>query len=437
MEHKHRIVIVGGGAGGLELATTLGRKLGKRGRAEVVLIDRGLTHIWKPLLHEVAAGTRNASYDEISYLAQARRNGFSFQLGELETLDRESKTIGLAAIVDEDGIETIAARSIAYDTLVVSIGSVTNEFGIDGVGEHCAFLDSQQQAQTFHQDLLKLFMHVHAQPQPHALGQLHIAIIGAGATGVELAAELHEAAHQIVAYGLNNIDLEKDFAIHLIEAGDAILPALPDTISEGVTKRLKDLGVHVLTNAQISAVSQEGLHTKDGKFIRAEVKVWAAGVRGSSVLGNLDGLETNRRGQLVVDQYLRTSLDKDIFAFGDCAACLQQDGETLCPPRAQVAHQQATYLSKLLVARLDGNAPSTPYIYKDLGSLVSLSSYSTIGKLMGNLTGDVMVSGRVARWIYLSLYRMHLAVLQGTIPTTLRIFAQWLTSSHRPRLKLH
>ena len=118
----HRIVIVGGGAGGLELATRLGKTLGKRGTAAITLVDANLTHIWKPLLHEVAAGSLNSSEDELNYVAQAKWNHFEFQLGRMSGLERSSKQIQLAATLDEDGRELLPARTLAYDTLVIEIG---------------------------------------------------------------------------------------------------------------------------------------------------------------------------------------------------------------------------------------------------------------------------------------------------------------------------
>ena len=124
----HRIVIVGGGAGGLELATRLGRTLGKRGKARITLIDANLTHIWKPLLHEVAAGSLNSSADELNYVAQAKWNHFEFQMGRMCGLERERKCVHLAPSFDEHGIELVPARTLAYDTLVIAVGSTTNDF---------------------------------------------------------------------------------------------------------------------------------------------------------------------------------------------------------------------------------------------------------------------------------------------------------------------
>ena len=429
----HRIVIVGGGAGGLELATRLGKTLGKRGTAAITLVDANLTHIWKPLLHEVAAGSLNTSEDELNYVAQAKWNHFQFQLGRMSGLERSSKQIQLAATLDEDGRELLPARTLAYDTLVIAVGSNTNDFGTLGAAQHCLFLDTRKQAERFHQQLLNHYLRAHAGDL--ASEKISVAIVGAGATGVELAAELHHAAHELAAYGLDRIQ-PKDMQITLIEAGPRVLPALPERISVPVHKTLEKLGVTVLTNASVSEVSADSLKTANGEVIHASLKVWAAGIRAPGFLKDIDGLETNRINQLVVRPTLQTTLDDDIFAFGDCAACPQPGSDRNVPPRAQAAHQQASLLAKGLKARLEGKALPT-YAYRDYGSLVSLSRFSAVGNLMGNLTGSVMLEGWLARMFYVSLYRMHQMALYGTFRTLMLMLGSRIGRGTEPRLKLH
>ncbi len=429
----HRIVIVGGGAGGLELATRLGKTLGKRRKARVTLIDANLTHIWKPLLHEVAAGSLNSSADELNYVAQAKWNHFEFQMGRMCGLDRTEKCVHLAASYDDHGVELVPARSLSYDTLVIAVGSTTNDFGTQGAAEHCIFLDTREQAERFHRNLLSHYMRAHASEGRH--GTINMAIVGAGATGVELAAELHHAARELAAYGLDGIKPE-DVHITLIEAGPRVLPALPERISLPVHQTLRDLGVTVLTDAAVSEVTADGLHTKDGHFVPASLKVWAAGIRAPSFLRDIDGLETNRINQLVVQPTLQTTRDDNIFAFGDCAACPQPDSDRNVPPRAQAAHQQASLLAKSIALRLQGKA-LPDYRYRDYGSLISLSSFSAVGNLMGNLTGNVMLEGWLARMFYISLYRMHQIALYGMARTALMMIGDKLSTSTVPRLKLH
>lgn len=431
---SHRIVIVGGGAGGLELATRLGRTLGKKGRAQVTLVDANLTHIWKPLLHEVAAGSLNSSEDELNYVAQAKWNHFQFQLGRMSGLDRATKRIQLAATLDEDGRELLPARTLDYDTLVLAIGSTTNDFGTAGAAQHCIFLDTREQAERFHKQLLTHYLRAHARQGED--DQISVAIVGAGATGVELSAELHHAAQELAAYGLTGIQPE-NMRITLIEAGPRVLPALPERISQPVHRTLEKLGVRVMVGSPVSEVTAEGLKTASGEFIPASLKVWAAGIRASSLLKDLDGLESNRINQLVVRPTLQTTRDDDIFAFGDCAACPLGDGsERNVPPRAQAAHQQASLLAKSLVARLEGK-PLGEYRYTDYGSLISLSRFSAVGNLMGNLMGSVKLEGWLARMFYISLYRMHQMALYGVTRTALMMIGDRIGRSTEPRLKLH
>ncbi|WP_137887296.1 NAD(P)/FAD-dependent oxidoreductase [Pseudomonas sp. 2FE] len=432
---SHRIVIVGGGAGGLELATRLGSTLGKRGQAKVILVDANLTHIWKPLLHEVAAGSLNSSEDELNYVAQAKWNHFEFQLGRMAGLNRANKQIHLAAALDEQGEELMPERALSYDSLVIAVGSTTNDFGTPGAAEHCLFLDTREQAERFHRQLLSHYLRAHAS-QSDADEHISVAIVGAGATGVELAAELHHAAHELAAYGLDRIQPE-NMRITLIEAGPRVLPALPERIGQPVHKTLEKLGVTVLTNAAVSEVTRESLKTAQGQTISASLKVWAAGIRAPGFLQDLDGLESNRINQLQVRPTLQTTRDDNIFAFGDCAACPQPDSDGRnVPPRAQAAHQQASLLAKSLKLRIEGQA-LPEYRYRDYGSLISLASFSAVGNLMGNLTGSVMLEGWLARMFYVSLYRMHQMALYGIFRTLMLMLGDRIGRSTEPRLKLH
>jgi NADH dehydrogenase len=430
----HRIVIVGGGAGGLELATRLGKTLGKRGTANVVLVDANLTHIWKPLLHEVAAGSLNSYEDELNYVAQAKWNNFQFQLGRMTGLDRATKQLHLAATPDEDGNELVPARSLEYDSLVIAVGSTTNDFNTQGATEHCLFLDTRKQAERFHQQLLNRYLRAHA-GQADITEEVTVAIVGAGATGVELAAELHNAAHELAAYGLGRIKPE-NLRITLLEAGPRVLPALPERIGGPVHKTLEKLGVTVLTNAAVSEVTADSLITADGRVIPATLKVWAAGIRAPMFLKDLDGLESNRINQLQVRPTLQTTRDDNIFAFGDCAACPQPGTDHNVPPRAQAAHQQASLLAKSLKLRIEGQTLPV-YKYRDYGSLISLSSFSAVGNLMGNLMGSVMLEGWLARMFYVSLYRMHQMALYGIFRTAMLMLSSKIGKGTEPRMKLH
>ncbi|WP_283789733.1 NAD(P)/FAD-dependent oxidoreductase [Bermanella sp. WJH001] len=429
------IVIVGGGAGGLELATKLGDTFGKRNHANIHLVDANNTHLWKPLLHEVATGSLDSGIDELSYRAQAYNHYFHFHIGRMNNLDRDKKEIILAPIYDENKVEVLPERHLQYDTLVLAIGSQTNDFGTKGAKEFCSFLDSRAQADKFHQKLLNTYLKANNTASQKGNYKLNIAIVGAGATGVELAAELHNTASELSAYGLDQLTADQ-LQVIIIEAGDRILPALPPRISTAAHRELEKLNIQVKTNTFVQEVTEDGFITNDGHTIAAELKIWAAGVKAPDWMKELSGLETNRANQIIVKPSLQTTLDDDIFAIGDCSFMLQKDG-TPVPPRAQAAHQQAYHVYKNLVRISEARTPKD-YVYKDKGSLVNLSRYSTVGSLMGNLSsGSMMVEGKIARIVYVSLYRLHQVALHGYFKTALMSLSGRINKIIRPRLKLH
>jgi len=438
---KHRVVIVGGGAGGLELATRLGDTLGKRGMADVTLIDKHRTHVWKPKLHEIAAGSMDLSAHEVDYLAQAHWHRFRFRLGELTGIDRARREVQVAPYMDDEGRLVTPARAFGYDTLVVAIGSLSNDFGTPGVREHALRLESKADAQRFHQRMVNACIRAHAQATPLRPEQLHVAIIGAGATGVELAAELHRTTREVVAYGLDRVDAEKDIQVSVIEAADRVLPALPPRMSAATEALLRKLGVDVHTSAKVAEVLPEGVRLADGRTLPAELVVWAAGVKAADFMKDIAGLETNRSNQLAVLPTLQTTRDRDIFAIGDCAACdwpEANDGKGgLVPPRAQAAHQQASHVAAQIRRRLGGKALK-PYRYRDFGSLVSLGEFSTVGNMMGGPAGgSLMIEGRFARLMYVSLYKMHELALHGVVKVSLDTLARLITRRTEPHVKLH
>ena len=433
----HRVVVLGGGAAGMELVTRLGNRLGRRGRAAITLVDSARSHLWKPLLHAVAAGGIDPGDYEVNYLAQARWHGFRYHYGEVIGLDRAKREVHLAAALDDEHNEITPPRSVGYDTLVIAIGSVTNDFGTHGVAPYAVPLETTAQAERFNRRLVNAYIRAQTQEGSVRPGQLNVAIVGAGSTGTELAAELSRTTKELIAYGLDRINLEQDVHIVLIEGAERILPGLPERISKAAQRELDRSGVEVRTRAKVAEVTQQGIRLADGSFIASELIVWAAGVRAPAVLRQFDGLETNRINQLVVDSTLQTTRDQAIFAIGDCGACPRPGTSGTVPPRAQAAHQQATHLAHQIERRLQGKALQ-PYAYRDFGSLVSLGRWNTVGNLTGALSGrSLFVEGLFAALMYHSLRILHERALNGTARALLAVLSRTLAQRSGPQLKLH
>ncbi|TPN85764.1 NAD(P)/FAD-dependent oxidoreductase [Mesorhizobium sp. CU2] len=427
----HRVVIVGGGAGGLELATRLGRRFGKR-RLSVTLVDRNRTHIWKPLLHEVASGTLSASHDAVEYIAHASRHGYRYRIGEVVGIDRAKRQVFVAPSFDDDGRQVIPPRVLGYDTLVMAVGSVSNDFGTPGAARHAISLDTAGQAARFNKRMIDACLRANAQYGQLSPGQLHCVIVGAGATGVELAAELHKSMREIASHNLDNIDFERLIRITIVEAGPRILPALPEPMAQATARLLIKLGVVIRCGIEVTEVTEDGIRLGDKLFVPAELVVWAAGIKAPDFLKSLDGLETDRINRLVVDETLRTGADENVFAIGDCANCVLPGEGNALPPRAQTAHQQASHMVKVIAARVAGHA-APAYRYRDYGSLVSLADYGAFGSLIGGLK----IEGLVARLVYRSLHKMHLKAVHGLGKTMLASIGEMILRRARPRIKLH
>jgi NADH dehydrogenase len=270
---------------------------------------------------------------------------------------------------------------------------------------------------------------------------LQVVIIGAGATGVELAAELHRTTRAIISFGMDRVNPEKDLKVILIEAAPKILPALSTKISAAAEKLLMDLGVKVMTDAKVQKIQANRVYLSDGVEIPAELIVWAAGVKAPDFLKGIGGLETNHANQLLVLPTLQTTLDPQIFAMGDCAACpwpqANQGKGGIVPPRAQAAHQQASHLFSQIKQIID-RKPLKPYQYRDFGSLVSLGEYSSVGSMMGGLIGgSLMVEGLFAKLMYISLYKLHQLALHGWVKVFLDTISRLIHRRTHSIVKLH
>lgn len=425
----HRVVVVGGGAAGLDLSIRLASRRRRPVPYSVTLVDRSGSYVWKPRLHEVAAGTLDTAQEQVSYLAHARRHGFTYWPGLLRGLDRARRRLTLGTLQGPDGEDTVTTR-LTYDTLVFAVGSHADDFGTPGAQEHCRFIDSRDQAEAFTVAMREEIIRTLADRPDKSLS---IAIVGAGATGTELAGEINHALDLAAGYGLPG--LRQRIHITLIEAAPRILPALPERVSAAAARVLGEIGVEVLTGDPVASVDAGGLTLKSGRRIDAALRVWAAGIRAPSVLRQMDGLEVDRADRLVVRPTLQTSRDPAIFALGDCSSLVPEGAQRPLAATAQVAHQEARHLAAHLPDFLAGRE-LPPFRYKERGSLVSLGGYDAFGSLgrLGVLPGG-FIEGRFAQFSYNMLYRQYQYVVHGRrVP--LIWASELLQRLAKPRLRL-
>jgi NADH dehydrogenase len=424
----HRVVVVGGGVAGLELATRL-PGIARGLSIAVTLIDKEPAHVWKPMLHTIAAGTSDVSQQETHYIPHAHSHNFVFAPGELKGLDREARTVRLGPLTI-GGRHILPERDIPYDTLILAIGSQANDFGTPGVRDHCFMLDSRSQALQFNREVQARMLECFA-----ARSVLHIAIVGGGATGVELAAELIQIAEMAEHFGA--VGLRNQVKVTLVESAPRLLGAFPDRVASAARERLEKLGIAVFTGARVVEAEASCLQLSDGRRIRADLKVWAAGIKASEACASFAGLEVTHNKQLVVTPTLQTTRDPRIFAIGDCS-CVQSGDETKPPPpTAQVAHQQSAHLIRHLPGWLEGRALPR-FTFQDFGSIVSLGGYGAYGSLgrLGLFKGG-FIRGRVAQLGHLLLYRSHQARLHGFVRGGLIWLGDAINSRFRQSIRLH
>ena len=292
-------------------------------------------------------------------------------------------------------------------------------------------LDSREEAERFHKHFTTQLQRTNLSTTGATLS---VAIVGGGATGVELAADMHNVVERLREYGFESFSKER-LSVSVIEAAPGLLPRLPDRIGASVKNELERIGVKVHVGTTVSRVEKHQVITSDGSPIPADISVWAAGVKAPAWLAD-SGLPTDRLGRVIVDEDLGVRDMPGVYALGDCCACKMADGSEV-PPRAQAAHQMATIAAKNVLNERRGKR-SRAFKYRDFGSLVSLSKYSTVGNLMGNLVrGTIFVEGWVARMVYLSLYRMHQATVHGRFSTLLIMLGDRIYKATRASVKLH
>lgn len=386
-------VVVGGGAAGLEMVTRLASSFAGKSDHTVTLVEPSSHHLWKPRLHEIAAGTFDNELDSVAFRLHAACHGYQYVQARMSGLDRANKTITVSTEFSPEQTGLSQQLTLDYDYLVIAVGAISNDFKIPGVSDHCLFLDSASQAEKAWEQMKQMLANG---------GSHRVSIVGAGATGIELAAEWAKVSKQ-----LNRYQNGTQLSITLIEAADRVLPASAECMSAKVLKKLQKQGVNVRLNTKVQRAEADRIVTEN-EVILADLQIWAAGIRCPDWIANLDGLESNRINQLKVLPTLQTTLDDSVFVIGDSAECPQEDG-SIVPPRAQAANQAATHLAKQF-KRLVKGKELKPFVFKDGGMVVALGHDYAVGALMND---KVVLRGRYVRRLYDTIFRLHQRVIFG------------------------
>ena len=446
MQHERiarRIAIVGGGAGGLELAIRLARATAPTRRAEVTLIDCNLSHIWKPRWHELAVGLLVAAEEEADYAVQAMRHGFAFELGEVLGIDLERREIEVSAVSfpSDDVVasqregDLLPPRTLTYDIAVLAMGSIVNDFSTPGVREHAYMLDTAQASERLHRAILAQATRVKAGLSP----AMHVLIVGAGTTGVEFAAELQTAVRTLASY--RSLIAPEQLTVTLVEAADRALPGSPQSLSHYAARILQAHDVDLRLRTKVTAITSSSATLATGECVETDLVVWTSGIKAGRLATDLAGVRRKPGGRIEVDSALRIVGDDgeprhDVYGVGDCVAVPSGSSGEPVVATAQAAHQQAQHLARSLCRQLRGGA-ALPFRYRDKGTLVSLGEDATAGEFPSHGRGDgLRITGRPARLAYAGLYRAHLAELLGLRSAAAVSLSALIRRSARPSVKL-
>lgn len=407
-----RVVVLGGGFGGLHLVRHLERRL-RRGEVELTLVDRQNYHLFTPLLYQVSTGElppHAVAYPLRDATAPA---GYRFLQSEVTAIDLAERVVRTA-----DG-------ELPYDHVVIALGSVTNDYGIPGVRENAMPVKWLADGEALRRHVLDIFENAAIETDIARRRELlTFVIVGAGPVGVELASSLRDLMDHTLRRIYPSIDFYGDVTIHLLDGADRVIPAMDPRLSAIALKRLEQQRVRVLLNTLVSEIAPGVVHTKDGAQLRARTIVWSGGVKTNPLVASLD-LPRAKDGRIIVDDRFRADGRDDVLALGD-AAFFEHGGKGL-PQLAQVAVLEAPAAARNVAALLRGR-PTTPFVYKRKGDLIALGR-TQAGAEFAKLGGFVL--GGLPAW---TVWRVNYLMQLLGVRNRGTLLVEWVLSFFAGRL---
>ena len=411
---RKRVVIVGGGFAGIAAARALGRS-----DADIILIDRRNHHIFQPLLYQAATAVLSPSEiaAPIRQLAEKQSN-VDVILGEVTGIDLSTRLV-------EASSPGVGVRKVEFDYLVIGAGMQPSYFGHDEFAKYAPGLKSLSDAETIRAKILNAYELADiTTDDAERARQLTFILVGAGPTGVELAASMAQLAAVTLRRQFRRIDPSQSVII-LIEGGKRILPTFAESLAQKAAGRLKKLGVKIATGIKVEQVDEDGV-IADGERIRSATVLWTAGVAASPIL-KLLGAKTDRAGRVSVGPFMNVPDVSGVFVIGD-AASVMRDGRPV-PGVAQAAIQQGRYVGRLISRQLKGHEPKRPFRYFDKGNM------AVVGKNFAILeSGRIRMSGFVTWLIWIFLHLMSLPQLQNRLRVQTQWFWSYLSGQRSSRL---